>query len=250
MCNSLHFAQRNGETGFAANLCQSSNRLLHDWVADSRVASPADPHPAGRALLHDQVAPLGRHHALDRYAAFRTDDPAAVIAGAAQPVDGIHNRPMHHVVGAELQHAQARPAACAGNGPNRRSAAPYAPGARNYGTLYLTHDRRQHACAARCGGHAVAHRALWLPAGGFSNLEQQSFLAVDPLDLFGECLKRPPLGLAADLVDDLEQQMTGPFLHKKDQCANLTLTNRVTRPAWHIQSEPTYVRRIRFSKRP
>jgi hypothetical protein len=100
------------------------------------------------------------------------------------------------------------------------------------------------------GEHDVAHRALWLQAGGFSDLEQQSFLAVDPLDPLGECLEHPPLGLAADLVDDLEQQMTGPFLHKKDQCANLTLTNRVTRPAWHIQSEPTYVRRIRFSKRP
>jgi hypothetical protein len=39
-----------------------------------------------------------------------------------------------------------------------------------------------------------------------------------------------------------------PYTNKIN--ANLTTTNRVARPAWHLESEPTHVRRIRFSERP
>ena len=72
------------------------------------------------------------------------------------------------------------------------------------------HDRRQHARTACRGEHDVAHHAIRLQACCLGDLDQQPFLAVDPLDLVGERLDHPLLGLAADLVDDLDQQVDQP----------------------------------------
>ena len=49
------------------------------------------------------------------------------------------------------------------------------------------------------------------PAGGLGNLDQQPFLAVDPLDLLGERLEHPLPGLAADFVDDLDHKIDQPI---------------------------------------
>ena len=77
--------------------------------------------------------------------------------------------------------------------------------------LVLTHDRCQHAHTAGGWEHDVAHRTVGLQAGGLGDLDQQSLLAVDPLDLVSERLEHSFSGLAADLVDDLDQQIDQPI---------------------------------------
>lgn len=50
-----------------------------------------------------------------------------------------------------------------------------------------------------------------MQAGGLGYLDQQSFLAVDSLDLLGERLEHPLFRLTAELVDDLDQQIDQPI---------------------------------------
>ena len=185
-----------------------AQRLQHaDLVVD-----PIHPLPAaGRVLDHD-LAPLRADHALDGDLVGPEVLPPLALR-APDRVEGIEQRAVRAVVGAEVERSQQlghHPAIVgAVRGAHRGVDAPALRRAERPGFA----DQRLEGVLAGDGEDDLAHHAVRPTDRSLGNLEQDAGLAPDLPRLLDQLLHHPALGLDGNAVRDLDQQLDQAIDH-------------------------------------
>jgi hypothetical protein len=180
-----------------------AKRLQHaDLISD-----PVDAGPSLRVLLDDRLPPKTAGDAVDRHGLLDGKGVQLAVGVTLQKIEGLNDRTMVHIVGAEIQSSEdlRHHAAIMAfvRVPDHRAQS--GPIGRPRGLPFL--DQVAQGLFADDRKHDFPHDPVGAVDGGARDLEQKVLLARHAFQVVEQLAVHPAFGTRADMVDGLDQEI-------------------------------------------